>query len=543
MPSTNPTVSKSLSVLVVDDLPENIELLDAILDDLGFTTVGAMDGVEALKVLSSRAIDIVIADGMMPKIDGFQLCKRVKSDKQWSKIPFIVYTAHYVGEEDVAFARTLGVDRYVMKSSRFEELISAINDVAAPLLRLHEQNSEIIGDMIGDQEFLEKHHAMIVKKLEEKMAELQQKASELRLKNEALVASENRYRGLFEYASVPIIIVEPDTNQILDINQRGLTLLKKERDKLSNLSEVSFDDSFYQIIKHAMRYGEGIGQTTLKLNEGDLLDIEVHATLFNDLSRSYLMIFAKDTTEQHRLRKQLLQAERMTLMGCLATGIAHEIRNPLTAVTLNLQLMEQNFGGGTEDKEILQTALEGAMRVQQVIENTLNLARVTPPKLIPEDLNHIITQALVFLRIQLQQNDIKLEKHFSPELPRISVDARQIQQVLLNVVQNAIEASPKGSTLEIRTLAEQRTSGQGMQSSSVVATIRDHGQGISAEQLQKLFEPLRTTKQGGTGIGLMLSKHIMEQHGGGIFVGSTPNEGTTVTLKFLPIVDTKEDVC
>ena len=155
------------------------------------------------------------------------------------------------------------------------------------------------------------------------------------------------------------------------------------------------------------------------------------------------------------MRDQLLQYEKMSIMGRLAAGIAHEIRNPLSAVSLNLQYLAQKHKDDAELCEALRDALEGAKRVEVVIENTLSLARVTPPVLGSERLNTLVDQVSTFVKISVQQKDIHLETRLGEGLPDVTVDAKQVQQVILNIVQNAIDASPERGVVELSTLLEE----------------------------------------------------------------------------------------
>jgi signal transduction histidine kinase len=246
------------------------------------------------------------------------------------------------------------------------------------------------------------------------------------------------------------------------------------------------------------------------------------------------MLFVRDVTEKKKMQAQLLQAEKLTLMGRLAAGIAHEIRNPLAAVTLNLQYLVGKLGVDPELRQTLDDMLEGARRIETVIGNTLNLARVAPPVLELNQLNGLIDQVLRYVKIALQHKRITIEARLDRNIPPVSADARQIQQVMINVLQNAIDASPEGSMLTVTTgiVTEPRPDAiQGMLRKAVVE-IRDRGAGIPPESVKQIFESFRTTKAGGTGLGLALSKFIMDRHNAEIRIEPAVGGGTTVKLVF-----------
>jgi two-component system nitrogen regulation sensor histidine kinase GlnL len=245
-----------------------------------------------------------------------------------------------------------------------------------------------------------------------------------------------------------------------------------------------------------------------------------------------VLLYVRDITEQKRMHDQLVQAEKMSLLGRLAAGIAHEIRNPLSAISLNLQYLVHKFQSNAELCDSLKDALEGAKRVEAVMENTLNLARVSPPVLKDEHLNHLVEQVLGFIKISVQQKDVRFEASLAADLPPICVDAKQIQQVLLNIVQNAIDASPEPAVIHLSTEFRGGTTGSDTPLTEVIASVRDHGPGLTAEQRQHLFEQFYTTKEGGTGLGLAISKQIMDRHKGEIRFDSAEDGGTIVRLAF-----------
>lgn len=536
-----------LNILLVDDIPENLELLKEVLTDYGYRVLLADNGHEALQLLQSSTVHLIVADAMMPKMDGFQLCKQVKSIEGFGRIPFVIYTGDYVDQEDAEFARKIGVDRYVMKSSGLDPLVQAVNELSKQVYGFQSDMNATMYERIDDHAFLEQHHAVLAKKLEQKMLELEMYTETLAQKNRALAASEARYRSLFEHASIAIFVLDRATGKINDVNRQGVALLGYTRNELLALPHLPFSEAggiMEQILKTEEYL---VWEAKLKTFQGELLEVEIGAGPIDQPHDDRVMLFVRDVTEQRKMEEQMLQVEKMSLMGRLVSGVAHEIRNPLAATSLHLQYLLDKYKLNFSDYDSLEAAFEGAQRIQQVMEKTLSLARPTAPVLKAEQINDIMERAIWFVKIALQQKNLKLETSFGDNLSCVLVDAKQIQQVVLNLIQNAIDAStPNGI---IRVVTSMQTDlpelfdkpGENRNASNVLITIRDHGAGISQEQIKHLFEPFRTSKPAGTGLGLALSKHIMDRHNAEIRIQPAEGGGTIAQLVF-PILSYSKGV-
>lgn len=534
-----------LNILLVDDIPENLELLRVVLSEYGYTILTANNAHESLQLLETATVHLIVADAMMPKMDGFQLCKKVKSLKGFDRLPFVIYTGDYVDQEDVEFAHKIGVDRYVMKSGGLDPLIQAVNELTKNVYGFQSEISLAVQEHIDDHAFLEQHHAVLVKKLEQKMLELEMYTETLAQKNRALAASEARYRSLFEHASIAIFVLDRATGKISDVNRQGVALLGYTKNELFSLPHLPFpevDASLERILK-TQEYL--VWETKLKTFQNELLEVEIGAGPIDQPHDDRVILFVRDVTEQQKMREQMLQVEKMSLMGRLVSGVAHEIRNPLAATSLHLQYLLDKYKLNFPDYDSLEAAFEGSQRIQQVIEKTLSLARPTAPVLKAEQINDIVERSIWFVKIALQQKDLRLETSFGENLPPILVDAKQIQQVVLNLIQNAIDASTPNSIIRLVTSVQEEPlelfnkPGTNNRETNVLFSIRDHGAGISPEQIKHLFEPFRTTKPTGTGLGLALSKHIMDRHNAEINIQSAEGGGTLAQLVF-PILSHKQ---
>jgi len=308
--------------------------------------------------------------------------------------------------------------------------------------------------------------------------------------------------------SIAIFVLDRETGKILDVNRAGIDLLGYSREELFAMSHLPVaGGEFTSTMLDTARFASG--ETSITRSDGTSVQVDIGVGPVARPQDTRVLLYVRDISEQKMMSDQLMQAEKMTLMGRLAAGIAHEIRNPLSAISLNLQYMVFKTQQQPELCDSLRDALEGTKRIEAVIENTLNLARVSPPVLKEHQINDLVPQVLGFIELSAQKNDVQFETYPAVGLPAIHIDAKQIQQVVLNILQNAIDASPVGGTIELATSLV-KPSDPARQ--FVQLSVRDHGPGLTPEQRKHLFEQFYTTKAGGTGLGLSISKQIVEKH-------------------------------
>ncbi|CAN5281286.1 hypothetical protein BH09SUM1_BH09SUM1_30430 [soil metagenome] len=226
------------------------------------------------------------------------------------------------------------------------------------------------------------------------------------------------------------------------------------------------------------------------------------------------------------LEENLRQAERFSLLGTLAAEIAHEIRNPITIINLLMHSISENPNQSDQTRNDLRIVMEKLDRINQIVEQTLSLARTNESRISMSGINRLVEELLMFLNYKLTKAQITVEKNLDPKIPDIPMDPGQIQQVLLNLMVNAMEAMKGPGTLRIRTrLASDRTLGP-----CVKCSVEDSGVGIEEEKHAKIFEPFFTTRSGGTGLGLFISNKLVKRHNGFIKVKSAPGAGSTFTV-------------
>ncbi len=242
----------------------------------------------------------------------------------------------------------------------------------------------------------------------------------------------------------------------------------------------------------------------------------------------------EDLERQIRERKQLeaavRQSEKMAAIGQLAGGVAHEINNPLGVILGFAQSVVKRIPSGDNMELPLKSIEREAMRCKQLVQDLLTFSRIGKIEKESMDVHSMIDSSLSLIRAQSKVRDVSLEKGFAPELPKILANANQLQQVIVNLCSNAMDAMPRGGTLTVKT-RQKKSGGQ----EGVEIEIQDTGTGIPEEIRSRIFEPFFTTKEAGkgTGLGLSLVYEIIQKHGGQISVESDMGKGTRFLI-FLP---------
>ena len=243
-------------------------------------------------------------------------------------------------------------------------------------------------------------------------------------------------------------------------------------------------------------------------------------------------IILRDITENRRTEQQTLESERLNALTLLAAGVAHEIGNPLNSLNIHLQLIEREarkLDGekGVEVQESIGIARAEVTRLDSIITQFLRAIRPTRPQLRPENVNSIVEEAVRFFAPEIKDRDIVVEQELRSDLPLLELDRDQMKQAFYNVIKNSFEAMKSRGILRIRT---------DLDDSHVLVRFTDSGGGVSPENLSRVFEPYFTTKTSGTGLGLLIVRRIVREHGGELSIESSAGKGLTVTIR-LPHVD------
>jgi signal transduction histidine kinase len=247
--------------------------------------------------------------------------------------------------------------------------------------------------------------------------------------------------------------------------------------------------------------------------------------------------YVKDVTAEKELQRQIIQSERLAVVGRMSANVAHEIKNPLGTIVLNAELLEEElekFGPGdtAEARELLAVIKSELDRLLEVVEEYLQFARLAQVKLEMGSVNEVLSDLLSFLKEEVAERKVLVGEELDPSLPPIQLDPKQLRQAFLNIIKNSFEAMPEGGKLTVSTT---------QRDGRVEVTFGDTGKGISDENLELVFTPFFSTKHGGTGLGLSITSHIVKEHRGTISFQSDLGLGTAFTIR-LPIMRSPAEV-
>jgi two-component system, sporulation sensor kinase E len=244
------------------------------------------------------------------------------------------------------------------------------------------------------------------------------------------------------------------------------------------------------------------------------------------------VMILRDITASRRTAQETIESERLNALMLLAAGVAHEIGNPLNSLHIHLQLMErtvQKLQDGTKEEleQSIEVARSEVNRLDSIVTQFLKAIRPSRPELRPENVNTIVEEAVRFFTPELQDREIVVEQELRSDVPLLQLDRNQMKQAFYNVIKNSLEAMHRHGRLHIRT---------DLDDTHVVLQFIDTGGGMSAEKLSRVFQPYFTTKPSGTGLGLLIVRRIVREHGGELYIESSEGKGFTLTIR-LPYID------
>ncbi len=233
------------------------------------------------------------------------------------------------------------------------------------------------------------------------------------------------------------------------------------------------------------------------------------------------ILTVEDLTERVNMRHRMERMNRLASLGRMAAGIAHEVRNPLTGISLLLDELHDRLLQQPGDQNLIRRALEEIERLETLVGELLHFASLPQTRLAPGDVGEVLEETLFLFRKRCEKQGVVLQEEIAEGLPLIPIDGAKLKQAFLNLLTNALEAMPRGGSLEVSVRLER---------DEMRISIRDTGEGIPAERIPLVFEPFYTSKAGGTGLGLAVTHNIASEHGGRIEVQSSPGEGATFVL-------------
>jgi signal transduction histidine kinase len=273
-----------------------------------------------------------------------------------------------------------------------------------------------------------------------------------------------------------------------------------------------------------------VRERTARLHESE----SQYRELFQETRRAY--------DELKSTQEKLIRSERLAAVGELAAQIAHEIRNPLGAISNSVGVLRRDLDLRGDDRRLLEVVHEETERLEGIIADFLKFARPRPIVRTPQNLAELLDDLLLLLAQKRplgrgqgkRKSEILIEKHYDPDLPIASLDASQTREALWNLLVNAVEAMPGGGVLTVRV--------QKSQEGDVEVVVSDTGKGIRPEDREKIFEPFHTTKADGTGLGLAIVQRVVEAHAGEVDVSSEEGLGSSFRLRFPLSSDERQSI-
>ncbi|MBS3919788.1 MAG: PAS domain S-box protein [Deltaproteobacteria bacterium] len=491
-------MSREIRILIAEENPDFVRMVeDSLRESGGLYRLGVVSsGKACLKKLQDEKFDILLLDHSLPDGSGLTWLRRF--NEMGIGIPTIFVTAKGDPQMSVQ-AMEEGVFDYINRSA---ECAKAFPFVV---------NRAIEG------------YSLMVEKV--------------RLQKE-LIETKNFLESIVERAGDAISVVDLE-GKILYWNEGAEQIYgyRKEEVLGKRLSDFLFpaDENFREeeerLLDELMmrvKQGGAVPNVEVKRRTKEGKEIITSMTLSPLRDAEGRVIGAsricKDITQLKKVEERLLLTERLTSLGELTAGVAHELRNPLAGIKINTQVLLRKKDLPEMERKLLDSSLEGIGRIQKIVDDMLHFAKPKAAHFKEEEINEVAERSLAIFQTKLKRGNISLLFQKGEGLPKVWIDAHQIQQVLTNLMLNAIQAMEKGGTLALQTFSDGKN--------EVGIEVKDTGAGIPKSHLKKIFDPFFTTKSEGTGLGLSISIKILESHGATIDVTSQEGKGSTFIIHF-----------
>lgn len=355
---------------------------------------------------------------------------------------------------------------------------------------------------------------------------------ELYIKVEELDQKEKRYRSLFERSIDPIFLADDEFNTI-DANSSLQALFGYSYKEACNLdlNELFVDQSEFISFKKKLEREDHVKdfEAVLKDRNNKKLVCLINCVQINDTtSQIYYQGIIHDITMRKKVERELLQAERLSTTGKIARTIAHEVRNPLTNLNLAIDQLKDEFTANENTKVYTDILDRNLARIEELISELLRSSRPKELQLSKTPLGEVLNETLDLIKDRINLNEMTLVNKLSDHLPDVLVDKELVKIALVNIMVNAIEAMEPG--VGVLSISTEKEDG------CIVLVIADNGKGIPSEELEKLFDPFYSAKQGGMGLGLTSTQNILNSHKIEIEVQSKLGVGTSFYITFNTVI-------
>ncbi len=494
-------------ILVVDDDKFQIQLVKSILSDTPYEVFSYCESRQALKEVARIDPDLILLDLIMPDMDGLEFCQRLQENEQTEHIPIIFLTAKKDKKTEQKVFELGAVD-YITKP--YNPIIAKAR--IRNLLTLKRQRDAL--EALVQQRTLERD------KSQQQFKDLVEKS----LVGIAIVQS-----GEIVYQNPELIRTLPDLAH--KIVAKNFSFIHPDDQPQLIQAYQSLVDQKAPSVKADIRILPQ-GQDAVAM---PIKWLNCRASAFKYQGADAILINLVDITHSKELEQLLLIRNKMASLGRVASGMAHEIRNPLTGITSYLYTLEQMCELNTllpKDidliKQIVSQLKLASHKVDAVIKRVLDFSKPTAPHMVAIDINVCLDNVLQLTAVTMRKAGIKITRTLTEGLPRCYGDAALIEQVFLNLIQNAgraVKKSTQAKKIEVATCAEDN---------QIHISISDSGPGVPDELSEKIFDPFFTTSSDGSGIGLSIAQRIIADHNGAIAMQNGPLGGARFTVT-LPI--------
>ena len=582
-----------MKILVAEDHPESRYLLQQLFTGLGHEVSAVADGLEVLELLGNTKVtppDVVVSDALMPRMDGFQLCRALRQHPRWCRLPFIFYTATYTDRADEEFAKRLGADRFVVKPVEPEQLMAIVAETVAKVKAAPPREPQPLD---ADATVMEEYTHRLSLKLELKVAELEGA-------NEDLKASEQAIRELNDQLTQTVralekeVAVRQEAEAALRIREEVLRYAQNLGQTGSYLRDLETMDMVWSdeafricgfeplagpvtrewmaerihpedrervlgVLRAADKDKAGLEvEHRILRPDGGVRHVFVRRHIYRDADGSPRRAIGiiQDITDRKlaevqraRLETQLRQAQKMEAIGNLAGGIAHDFNNILTAIMAHAELLELELPRETTGphlRDSVHEILTASGRARDMVRQILTFSRKQPVERKRVEIDAVVQDALKLVKVTLPPS-VELRAELTAQRA-VMANESQIHQIVLNLCTNAAQSmGTMGGlvtvTLSVAELDDARAKSRPplRTGEHVLLEIRDNGCGMDAATVERIFEPFFTTKGvgQGTGLGLAVVHGAVQAHEGAIFVESAPGKGTLFSV-YLPALKSVE---
>jgi len=358
------------------------------------------------------------------------------------------------------------------------------------------------------------------------------------------------------------------TSGIITVNREGeLTSLNRSAERIVGCSWEEINNNglknipirikeVLNLLKETLAKKEKIQNQKIEVpkREGEIVFIEVNTSLLNDSGGKIIGAIAdiRDITRRKRMEELMVRVDKLTSLGELSSGIAHEIRNPLAGIKTSAQVLAKKLKSPSE-RVLIDGVLSEITRLNKIVTDLLNFSRPSPPLPAPVDIPVILEKTLDLVMEKLNKSKIKLTRQYDKNLPQVMIDREQVQQVFLNLLLNSIKAMPEGGilTVSLRIIMDQSRIKDKIteyynflflnENKFIEISFKDNGFGIKEENISRIFNPFFTTDPNGTGLGLPIVHKLLEKNNSYIYIDSKEGKGCNVTL-IIPVADTSEQI-